>query len=45
MHEALGRLLSDVALRERLASAAATIQQRDGLRMAAGLIEQAVSIQ
>ena len=40
MHTRLGRLLTDTALRGRLASAADTIQQRDGVRAAAGLIEQ-----
>jgi UDP:flavonoid glycosyltransferase YjiC (YdhE family) len=45
MHEALGRLVSDAALRERLTSAAATIQRRDGLRTAADLIEQAAASQ
>jgi MGT family glycosyltransferase len=40
MHNALARLLADVALHKRLTSAAATIQRRDGLRTAASLIEQ-----
>jgi MGT family glycosyltransferase len=40
MHNALARLLADVALHQRLTSAAAAIQRRDGLRTAAGLIEQ-----
>ncbi len=40
MHDALDRLLGDAELRGRLASAAATIQGRDGVRQAAGLIEQ-----
>jgi UDP:flavonoid glycosyltransferase YjiC (YdhE family) len=39
MYGALGRLLDDAGLRERLAVAAA-IQRRDGLRKAADLIEQ-----
>jgi MGT family glycosyltransferase len=38
---ALDRLLTDTALRRRLAGAAVTIQEHDGLRQAAGLIEQA----
>jgi UDP:flavonoid glycosyltransferase YjiC (YdhE family) len=41
MHDAISRLLSDSGLSERLAEAAATIQQRDGVRKAANLIEQA----
>ena len=41
MHDALGRLLRDSGLHQRLAGAAATIQQRDGIRKAANLIEQA----
>ena len=41
MREALGRLLNDSGLRERLAEAKATIQQHDGLRKAAVLIEHA----
>jgi UDP:flavonoid glycosyltransferase YjiC (YdhE family) len=40
MHDALDRLLGDAELRGRLASAAATIQGRDGVRQAARLIEQ-----
>jgi UDP:flavonoid glycosyltransferase YjiC (YdhE family) len=40
MHAALGRLLGDTALRDRLAGASATIQQRDGVRKAADLIER-----
>jgi MGT family glycosyltransferase len=40
MHDALGRLLNDSALRARLAGAMATIQQRDGVGKAANLIEQ-----
>ena len=40
MHDALDRLLNCAELRERLAGAAATIQQRDGVRKAADLIEQ-----
>jgi len=38
---ALDRLLADTALHRRLAGAAVTIQEHDGLRKAAGLIEQA----
>jgi UDP:flavonoid glycosyltransferase YjiC (YdhE family) len=45
MHAALDRLLGDARLRGRLASAAATIQQRDGVRKAAQLIEQTATIQ
>jgi len=41
MHDALGRLRNDSGLHERLAGTAATIQQRDGVRKAADLIEQA----
>jgi MGT family glycosyltransferase len=41
LHGALDRLLGDTALHRRLAGAAATIQGHDGLRTAAGLIEQA----
>jgi MGT family glycosyltransferase len=41
LHGALDRLLNDTALHRRLAGAAATIQGHDGLRTAAGLIEQA----
>jgi UDP:flavonoid glycosyltransferase YjiC (YdhE family) len=41
MHDALSRLLNDSGLHKRLAKAAATIQQRDGVRKAADLIEQA----
>jgi MGT family glycosyltransferase len=37
---ALDRLLTDAGLSSRLAAAAATIQQRDGIRKAADLIEQ-----
>ena len=40
LHGALDRLLTDAGLRSRLTAAAATIQQRDGVRKAAGLIEQ-----
>jgi UDP:flavonoid glycosyltransferase YjiC (YdhE family) len=43
LHGALARLLGDAALRARLAGAAAAIQQRDGVRKAADLIEQAAS--
>ena len=43
MRAALGRLLNDSGLRERLAEAKATIQQHDGLRKAANLIEEAVA--
>jgi len=38
---ALDRLLNDAALHRRLTAAAATIQEHDGLRKAAGLIERA----
>jgi MGT family glycosyltransferase len=41
MYDALARLLGDAGLRGRLAGAAAAIQRRDGVRKAAGLIEQA----
>ena len=41
LRAALDRLLTDAALQRRLAAAAATIQGYDGLRTAAGLIEQA----
>jgi MGT family glycosyltransferase len=41
LHNALDRLLNDSGLRERLAETTATIQQRDGIRKAANLIEQA----
>src|SRR5439155_221759 len=41
MHGALDRLLGDTRLRARLQAAARVIQQRDGLRKAAGLIERA----
>jgi uncharacterized protein (TIGR00661 family) len=41
LHGALDRLLTDVGLHRRLAAAAATIQEHDGLRKAADLIEQA----
>jgi len=41
LRAALDRLLTDAALQRRLAAAAATIQGHDGLRTAAGLIEQA----
>jgi UDP:flavonoid glycosyltransferase YjiC (YdhE family) len=41
LHSALDRLLTDAALHRRLAAAAAVIQGHDGLRKAAGLIEQA----
>jgi MGT family glycosyltransferase len=44
MHGALRRLLKDSGLRERLAKAAATIRQHDGLRKAADLIEQAAAM-
>ena len=40
LHAALDRLLTDAQLRRRLTAAAATIQQRNGVRKAAGLIEQ-----
>jgi len=38
--DALGRLLNDAGGHERLTDAAAKIQRRDGVRRAAGLIEQ-----
>jgi MGT family glycosyltransferase len=41
MHTALDRLLTDATLHRRLAAAAASIQQHDGLSQAARLIEQA----
>jgi UDP:flavonoid glycosyltransferase YjiC (YdhE family) len=41
LHEALGQLLADGALRERLASAGQEIRARDGVARAAGLIEDA----
>jgi MGT family glycosyltransferase len=41
MHGALDRLLADSALRERLASAGAQIRARDGVRLAADIIERA----
>ena len=37
---ALDRLLTDARLRNRLTTAAATTQQRDGVRKAADLVEQ-----
>jgi MGT family glycosyltransferase len=40
LHDALHRLLTDSGLRRRLTAAAATIQQRDGVRKAADLVEQ-----
>jgi UDP:flavonoid glycosyltransferase YjiC (YdhE family) len=40
-HSALAKLLGDAALGDRLASAAAQIQSRQGLHTAAGLIESA----
>jgi len=43
MHSALDRLLTDDTLHHRLATAAATIQARDGLSKAAHLIEQAAA--
>jgi UDP:flavonoid glycosyltransferase YjiC (YdhE family) len=43
MHSALDRLLTDDMLHHRLAAAAATIQDRDGLNQAARLIEQAAT--
>jgi UDP:flavonoid glycosyltransferase YjiC (YdhE family) len=43
LHDALGRLLGDTALRARLARAAAVIQQRDGVHHAASLIEAAAT--
>jgi UDP:flavonoid glycosyltransferase YjiC (YdhE family) len=41
MHEALGRLLADGALHERLASAGQAIRERDGVSRAAAIIEGA----
>jgi len=41
MHGALDRLLGDARLGDRLQAAALVIQQRDGVRQAAGLIERA----
>jgi UDP:flavonoid glycosyltransferase YjiC (YdhE family) len=41
LRDALDRLLGDSRLRERLASTSAAIRQRDGVRQAADLIEQA----
>jgi MGT family glycosyltransferase len=41
LHGALGQLLGDAALRDRLAAGAAQIQARQGLRRAADLIESA----
>jgi MGT family glycosyltransferase len=43
MHGAIDRLLTDAALRRRLAAAAATIQRHDGVRKAADLIERAAA--
>jgi UDP:flavonoid glycosyltransferase YjiC (YdhE family) len=43
LHGALHRLLSDAGLRPRLTAAAGAIQQRDGLRRAAALIENAAA--
>ena len=40
LHDALHRMLTDATGRSRLAAAAATIQQRNGVRQAADLIEQ-----
>ena len=40
LRDALNRLLTHSGLRSRLAAAAATIQQRDGVRKAADLVEQ-----
>jgi UDP:flavonoid glycosyltransferase YjiC (YdhE family) len=44
MHEALGRLLADGALHERLASAGRAIRERDGVSRAAAIIEGAASV-
>jgi UDP:flavonoid glycosyltransferase YjiC (YdhE family) len=44
LHAALDRLLGDAGLGGRLGRAAATIQRRDGVRSAAGLIEQIAAI-
>jgi UDP:flavonoid glycosyltransferase YjiC (YdhE family) len=43
LHGALSRLLGDTALRARLAGWAAVIQQRDGVRQAASIIEAAAT--
>jgi MGT family glycosyltransferase len=43
LHGALDRLLADTSLHARLAWAAAAIQQRDGLRQAAAVIEAAAA--
>jgi MGT family glycosyltransferase len=40
LHDALNRLLTDSGLRSRLTTAATTVQQRDGVRKAADLVEQ-----
>jgi UDP:flavonoid glycosyltransferase YjiC (YdhE family) len=44
LHAALDRLLGDAGLGGRLGRAAATIQRRDGVGKAAGLIEQIAAI-
>jgi len=44
LHGALDRLLTDTVLHRRLAIAAAAIQEQDGLRQAARLIEQAAGL-
>ena len=44
MHGALSRLLGDSSLRSRLEKAAAQIQARQGLRVAADAIEQAAGV-
>jgi UDP:flavonoid glycosyltransferase YjiC (YdhE family) len=41
MHGAINRLLANTRLRDRLQDAAQVIQQRDGVRNAADLIERA----
>jgi len=41
MHEAIGRLLADHRLRDRLTQAGAAIRARDGVGRAAGIIERA----
>ena len=45
MHDALDRLLGDDRLHARLDAAAATIQRRDVVRKAAGLIEHTAAVQ
>jgi hypothetical protein len=43
MHGALDRLLTDATLHRRLTAAAGTIQEHDGVRQAATLIQQAAA--